>query len=406
MDGYRNIVPITLSMARHIAYRIGFDKIQLLAESKGNRLSEISDEKRSVYELDIEHYRQCALYGEEMEVSLSGAKRLPEVMLIGLVSVYDAMLFQLLKVVFSLHEDIVLTSEKTLKFSDLSSYGTIEAAKSALIDKEIESILRESHHEQFSLLEKKLNMKLSANIPALPTFIEVCERRNLITHTGGRVSPQYIASGKNNEFDISDVTIGKKLDVQPKYYASAVNAVYEIGAKLCHVLWRKYAKQEREIADDALNELGLSLIRGRNYRLAEAMLRFGIEMPKLYNDEIKRMMAVNLANSLRLQERRDEAKLVLDNFDWSAVSDPFKICIAAVREDVAEVARLMKLHGEKGPLTAADYRDWPVFRGMRAKPEFIESFESVFGTRLFVKSESLVETPAEPARAQLSQATA
>lgn len=63
---------------------------------------------------------------DEITAAQQGAKRLPEVMVIGLISTYDAFLSNLLRVILNKHDEIVLTSEKNIKFSELSKFESIE----------------------------------------------------------------------------------------------------------------------------------------------------------------------------------------------------------------------------------------------------------------------------------------
>ncbi|HNE41567.1 MAG TPA: hypothetical protein PLJ80_16780, partial [Accumulibacter sp.] len=106
-------------------------------------------------------------------------------------------------------------------------------------------MLRESHHEHFKWMEGRFGIPLKTDLPIFPKFIELCERRNLLTHTGGIVSGQYRANCKSHGVDVKDAPLGTKLGVSSDYYASAVDIVCEIGIKLCWVLWRKFAKDER-----------------------------------------------------------------------------------------------------------------------------------------------------------------
>lgn len=56
---------------------------------------------------------------------------------IGLVSSYGACLSQLIRVVLNMHPEIVLTSDKTIKLSELSTFSSIEEARATLSDREI-----------------------------------------------------------------------------------------------------------------------------------------------------------------------------------------------------------------------------------------------------------------------------
>lgn len=90
------------------------------------------------------------------------------------------------------------------------------------------------------------------------------------------------------------------------------------------------------------------------------------------------MMIVNLANAVRLGGDKERAKAILGKEDWSATGLNFKICVASVQEDVVELSRLLRAGGKTGPITAEQYREWPVFRGVRREPEFCAAFLDTF----------------------------
>jgi hypothetical protein len=44
------------------------------------------------------------------------------------------------------------------------------------------------------------------------------------------------------------------------YLENAIEVVAEIGLKLVHTMWRKFAESDRSLADSAINECGMGLI--------------------------------------------------------------------------------------------------------------------------------------------------
>ena len=380
MESYRRFITLTLNIGPQLSSLMASARITKFVKEKGSEILELSTDTRTVYRLPITCYHEFHVHQEEITALVKGAEHLPEIAVIGLVSSYDAFLTELLRVVLTTYPNLVLTSEKTLKFSELCSFASIEDARATLIDREIESVIRLSHHEQFEWMERRFAMTLRTELPVWPRFVELCERRNLMTHTGGAVSAQYLANCGAHGADTTGVAIGDRLSVSSQYFSEAVTIIYELGVKLCHVLWRKFAPAQREEADRVLSELCYNLIYGGAYRLAEVLLRFGTSGLKVHSsDRIRRVMVVNLANSLRLQEKQDEAKEVLDEEDWSAVDNEFSVCVAAVRGDIAEVVRLMPIIGTGSAPNAEAYRAWPVFRGMGSDERFTMAFEKVFG---------------------------
>ena len=384
MRTYRNFISLTLGVVPQISNALADRTLTRFAEKHGRKRSDLSDNSRTVYELD-NRLREFSIENDEIRAGIEGATMLPEVMIIGLISAYDSFLWQLLRVVLNKHPSIVLTSEKSIRFSELSAFNTIEDARNAILDREIESILRQSHHQQFETMSDMFNVKLNENLRVWPRFVELCERRNLLTHTGGLVSHQYRNICTQHGMDTAKISIGEKLTVDPAYFSNAVHTVSEIGLKLCYVLWRKFAKDERDEADTAFNDQAFELIISREYKTAEALLSFSTGVLKRAgNDRTRRMMIVNLANAMKLQQNEDGCNKLLDSEDWSAVGDDFAMSLAAIRGNLGEVTRLMRKIGSKGEISLQDYRTWPVFRQIRTTPEFSGALIEIFGEPLVV----------------------
>lgn len=112
MDSYRNFIPLTLSFAPLLTSMIAERKIGSFAKNRGRERSDYSKENAIIYELDFNCYREFAVHSDEVIAASNGAKHLPEIMILGLVSSFDAFLSALLRVVLSRHQEVVLTSEK------------------------------------------------------------------------------------------------------------------------------------------------------------------------------------------------------------------------------------------------------------------------------------------------------
>ena len=188
MESYRRFIPITLFLAPYLSAAIAEDRIGGFTKSKGTERIDLSNDEVAIYELDFRHYREFLIRDDEVNAARFGAKNLPEVMVIGLISTYDAFLSDLMRAIAKKQPQIFLTVDKVIKFSDLTSFTSIEDAKISLIDNEIEGVIRESHHEQFEWMQKRFAIELKKELPIWPRFVELCERRNLFTHTGGVVS--------------------------------------------------------------------------------------------------------------------------------------------------------------------------------------------------------------------------
>lgn len=323
----------------------------------------------------------------------SGRRMLPSMFVVGLVSNYDAFLTKLLRLIFITKPEMLSSSERNISFKELMDLGSVEAARETILEKEIESVLRQSHHAQFDWLESKLNVQLKKDLSIWPKFVELCERRNLFTHTDGIVSTQYLAVCASHKVDVGSVKVGDQLNVDPKYLRQAIATITELGLKLVQVVWRKLCPNEIDAAAISLNEVAFDLIAAKRYRLASEMLRFGLEVMKKHGSEATRKrMVVNHANSEKLRGEKDRAEKILDAEDWSATSDLFRMCVAAVKDEVDEVIALMELAVKSDQITKQGFREWPVFLKLRDNPQYIGAFERIFGEP-FVTDKENTERP-------------
>jgi hypothetical protein len=157
--------------------------------------------------------------------------------------------------------------------------------------------------------------------------------------------------------------------------------VYEVAAKLSHVLWRKLAPDDLKRADGHFaGTLIYDLLYEKRYRLARVLADFGVATFKKWgSDYFRRALVVNRAQAYLWDGRREEGLKILEAEDWSAASNEFQVCVAALRQDHSTAIRYMRTIGTEGPPNKDGYRDWPVFRELRKTKEFQTAFSEVFG---------------------------
>jgi hypothetical protein len=307
----------------------------------------------------------------------------PRGLLVALVSQFDAYVGGLIRQLFKLKPEIVDSSANTLTFEQLVEFGSIEIARDYVIDKEIESVLRQSHADQFDWLEKKFNLPLRKDLPAWPVFIEVMERRHLFVHTNGVVSHQYLKVCRKHSCNIPEsVGPGTALPLTREYFDAAYECIFEIGVKLGQVLWRKVQPTEIEKADSNLNFLTYGLIAEDRYRLARILLDFGTSLKTHSSQEARLRLVVNRAQTYKWTGDEEKCKQVLDAEDWSATSLKFRLANAVLRDDFKNAIQLAKELGKDGEIDRHQYRDWPLFKELRKSAEFETLFESIFGEPL------------------------
>jgi hypothetical protein len=329
--------------------------------------------------LDHEH-RFAALNRRARRTSTAHAI-VPRSFLVSLVSQYDAFLGSLVRAILSSRHEMLRASGLMLSFSQLSEFNSIGAARDYILEKEVENLLRKSHVEQFDWLEEKFGLKLREGLPVWPRFIEVTERRNLFVHCDGVASSQYFKVCRENKVVVEEgIALGSRLRVSPRYFESAYRAVFEIGVKLAHVLWRKTHPEDLNTADRNLMEVTYETLRDEEYELAITLLEFaGTTLKKHCDDESRRIFLVNLAQAHKWTGNSGKTAEIMSKEDWTAVSDKFKIAKAVLDDDFDGAAKLMGKIGAEGDVPKAGYRDWPLFKEFRKSAVFQETFLRVFG---------------------------
>jgi hypothetical protein len=355
--------------------------------------------KSTIYRMDQSRYSEIMKRHKRFVALKSGRELLPELFLLGLVSAYDGFLSELIRSMFVVKEELLSSSDKKLSYGEFAAMGSFEAARNFIIEKEVETVLRQSHADHFEWLERKLGIPLRKDLQIWPAFIELCERRNLITHTAGIVSSQYIDVCKAHKADVNGISVGDHVKITKDYMNQSVSLIEELGVKLIQVIWRKLLPDDFEAASDSLNSVGYDLIVERRYEMARTLLEFGLSLKNTGPDAVRRRMAVNAANSCKLSGKLPEAKEILNKFDWSASGADFNICIAAINDDVDAVCKLMPAVIGADTVTKDDFREWPVFETMRSNERFIAEFAKHF-------KEPFVVTRADAERGAESEGTA
>jgi len=386
IEAQADIVPLVMGLlnvklvqeAKHVNKYI---KENGLVENKEKE----EDNEASKLLIPADKFKGFIELNDKVDTTALATRLLPINFVVAFVSQYDAYLGGLIRTIFEAKPELLNNSEKNILFSELIKFNSLEEAREYLIEKEIESVLRESHLKQFKWLETKLNILLRKDLPSFSDFIEITERRNLFVHCNGVVSRQYIDVCKENEVkNIDKVKIGQKLIANPEYFNKCYMVMFEIGVKLGQVVWRKLLPDKLEDADAHLNNVCYALLIKGHHRLALNLLSFATGTLKKHTDrEMLCIFTINKALAHYLADNKNACTSVLDNHDWSATSDQFKLAISVLREDYPKSIALMKNIGSTNKHLNKDaYREWPLFKQFRKTDEFKNVYKEIFGEDL------------------------
>lgn len=302
--------------------------------------------------------------------------------LIAIVSQFDVYLGKLMRNIFKINPEVLNSSERTLTFSKLSEYSSLEEAKEYVIEKEIESILRENHLQQIKWFENKLgNIALTNDLPCWKDFIELTERRNLFVHTDGLISSQYINVCTSQGIDKNQLRkVGEQLEVDDKYFEKAYRTILDIGFRLSQVIWRKLLPNENGEADSSIIDVVFDLLNRKEYELAAQLSEFAThKVIKHASLDNKMICVINKAQAYKWAKNEEKCKSILKEIDWSAYSDKFKLANFILIDDFENAVKIMKRIGsEHDEINEEAYTEWPIFIKFRESDYFKKQFELIF----------------------------
>jgi hypothetical protein len=312
---------------------------------------------------------------------------------VSLVSQFDGFLGRLTKQLYSIKPETLDSNASTLTFSQLTKFGSIDDARQYVIDKEIETLLRKSHTEQFDWFENKFGLKLRVDLKAWPVFIEVTERRNLFVHSNGIVSHQYLeVCNRHGSVLDPGLVPGKVLEVSRQYFEAAHECLFEIGVKLAQVLWRKLRADDIAGADESLLCVGYELLEEGRYRLARCLFDFSAALKKHGKEEVRLAMVINRAQAYKWSGDEEAARKIINDVDWSATGPKFQMAQAVLLDDFSRAIEIMVKNRGEG-IGKMGYREWPLFKEIRKVPEFARTFGEIFGEPL---NSLLLDTKSPP----------
>lgn len=362
----------------------------------------VEGETHYKYKINLDKYDEHQKIDSEIEQADIAYKIIPRNFVVSLVSQYDAFLGELIRIIFSNNDNLIRNSEKEIKIEDLFTYNTIDEIKLKIIDKEVDSILRDEHCEQLFTIEKKISkllnkeFKLTSKFPTLPKFIELTQRRNLFVHTNGMVTPQYLLNKTKFQFDSEGEEINDELGASIKYCRNAFRILYEVAVKLTHVLWRNLYTEELEESDDSINEIIYNLLNKGQNGLAINISEFATSNSwKHTNQKIRKYILINKLIALNKIGETDEVINIIENEDWS-IGEEFGLAKLILLKNYDESKKMMIDIGPNSKIFNQDaYKSFVLFDDFRSTQQFKEAYEEVFKEQFLVENEATENTTNE-----------
>jgi len=129
---YVDFVPLMLSTNALWSKVLSGENLKKFAERFGEKKEEKPSSGSYIYEIPIEKLPEFHMQLERSVTYRKALLHIPQVMIIGLVSVYDHLFSNILTALYRFRSELVLTSEKNIPFSELTAFHLLMRPRNLL----------------------------------------------------------------------------------------------------------------------------------------------------------------------------------------------------------------------------------------------------------------------------------
>lgn len=301
---------------------------------------------------------------------------------VALVSRFDELVGDIIRGMHKAYPDRLKSCEKSLTYEEIIRLTELGQAVDCIIDKEVDKVLRDSHTAQIQYIERQLGIKVRDQLAGWSKFIELTERRNLLVHTGGTVSPQYLKVCKANGASLpAGCKEGARLGVDRKYFESAHRTLYEVGLKLAQGALRNLFPKDLESIDRRFIDHGVELMSEERWDIAKMYFEYATSLApdQTFDDQTRKILLVNRAIALKFSGEKETSKRMLDQIDWSSANVKFTLAVHVLRDEFSAAEKVMSSMNGKDPIDEEGFRTWPLFREFRKSDHFRRAFKKIYG---------------------------
>lgn len=281
--------------------------------------------------------------------------------------------------------------DKTVSYKEVLEIDSLDAFKADLTRREVDRLMRDSHHAQIAFIDGKLKIGLQEEFGGWKRFLEITERRNLFVHNGGWVNDTYFGNAKKFGFDVSPkVNRDSIFSAGDQYVANAIDCFYELSVRVVQGAVRRLFPDCFDEADGILNNSSVDLLSEERWDLAEGIFRYAMGIPEKLRSRGEWYYYFLINRSIALKFAGKDFRGVLGSVDWTPFHPKYEFAVSVLEERFDDAGRLMRSEAVKESVNRDNFLKWPLLRDFRKTEQFQQAFKEIFGDG--VEDEILAET--------------
>ncbi len=309
-------------------------------------------------------------------------KNLPNSIFLSIVSQYDYFYGNLLRIIYTLSPQRRNHIAKTISFTDLENYVTIEEARNSFIQKEIDKSLRDSHEKQLETLGKLLADKGKdhnfSSYKRWTEFLEIFERRNLMVHCGGKVNKTYL---KNHKSLFPEITEDTTLEISLDYLSKSSDIILDICIQLILLSWNVIEDIDNQnVMPSVMVDLSYGLMIDKQYQLIIYILESYLQNKKFKIDETEKfILTINLAQAYKWNGQTEKMGCLLSKTNWDTKKLLLRFSVHVLRDEFKKAFDcLRKISKIDEDFKKNDLLEWPLFKDLRQESDFGAVFKECY----------------------------
>lgn len=354
--------------------------LQNMLDTAKDRLVKIEeDDFEIIYGVPLSEYTETKIYLKQVWEFQHALDAIPGSTLLSLVATFDSFISQILRLMLLERPKLLTGDEGKISIQELLEMSSFDDAKDHFVSKKVDKLMRNSHFEQIRFIKENFVPDIH-KYEKIFEFYEVFERRNLVAHGDCLVNKTYIRNLASLGQSVEHLEIGEKLKLSSEYLNRSLDVLTEFGILLIFFLWKHNCKEDMKKIYSQFSDLTYDFIKRGKYSLAKDLLQQAINaQSKDVPDVTIRMMIVNLANCYKYLEDDINCEKTLNSVDWSASTEDFHICVAALNGDFEKLLKFMDDNKLSNKVKKDNFRQWPVFNWVNEDQRFQEKYLEIYG---------------------------
>jgi hypothetical protein len=349
------------------------DKIDLIRSRNGSRLySTKGPDSGVVFRAIVEYIN-----------SKNHAPLVRNAVFAGLVASFDNVLASSVRVIIRKLPNILRDSGRAIPIDQILLAKDFASFQEKISEEIVEEVLFKARYAQIQWIESAVGVTLRGKLKSWPSFLEVCERRNVYIHNDSRVTPRYAERVEAQSSGSGRVVeVGDRLSHDFQYLLNAADVLLEMSVLLIQKIAREIFLPDehvKKLLDQELNSVVYEQNFAGRYESASRIAQTVADGEISLGDYFHKMLTVNHAVAQKNLGKTNRANKILDAVDWSSSMPEFQICVAAVKSDVDKVCELIPRIRDSDLVRPESFFEWPVFKGAIADERVVQVLFDTFG---------------------------